>query len=320
MGFLQIFIKSLRDKVIRKRLLFTFLVLMVFRLGTYLTMPGVDLSVLPSITSIPLMEQMSLLTGSGLQTFSIFALGIGPYITASIVMQLLQLLVPKLEAWSKQGEMGRQKLNGITRYMAIVFACLQSIGITVGFNSLSGGRFYINPQLSDFVFVAVLLTTGSMIVMWMAEQITEKGIGNGSSMIILTGVIASVPNLVYRWAQFLQGLKWTYLVTGYVALGLIGLICFIGFVLWFQQAEYHVPLHTSRQAERGPVASYMPIKLNPSGVLPIIFATSLLSMPMMISQLYATTSSSWQKWSVWLNYGQWQGMVVYCVLIKRLVP
>ena len=185
---------ALADKEIRKKILFTLGVLIVFRLGTYITVPGINAKALASVASSGLISMLNTFSGGGLTNYSILAMGVSPYITAQIVVQLLQMdIVPKFVEWSKQGEVGRRKLNQVTRYLTIVLAFVQSIGITAGFNALSSLHLVQNPSVQTYVCIGVILTAGTMFATWLGDMITDRGIGNGISIIIMAGILARVP-------------------------------------------------------------------------------------------------------------------------------
>ena len=177
---------AFKVKEIRSKIFFTIFILFVFRLGTHITVPGVDASRLQSISDLPFLNMLDLVSGSAMQRFSIFSMGVSPYITASIIIQLMQMdIVPKFVEWSKQGEVGRRKLNQATRYLTLVLGFVQSLALTAGFNMWTEYGFVPNPNAQTFILIGIILTTGTMVVTWLGEQITEKGIGNGVSMIIL---------------------------------------------------------------------------------------------------------------------------------------
>ena len=191
--------KLLKDafkvKDIRNKIFFTLFVLFAFRVGAHITVPGVDARALAQLSDNPLFTMLNTVSGSAMQNFSLFAMGVSPYITASIVIQLLQMdIVPKFVEWSKQGEVGRRKLNQATRYLTLVLAFIQSIAITAGFNQFSNFGFVKTPNATTFITVGIILTAGTMLVTWMGEQITEKGIGNGVSMIIFAGIVSRLPS------------------------------------------------------------------------------------------------------------------------------
>ena len=186
---------ALAVKEIRKKILFTLGVLIVFRLGTYITVPGINAKALQSVASSGLINMLNIFSGGGLTNFSLFAMGVSPYITAQIVVQLLQMdIVPRFVEWSKQGEVGRRKLNQVTRYLTIVLAFVQSIAITAGFNALSSLNLVTNPSVKTFVVVGIVLTGGTMFTTWLGDMITDRGLGNGISMIIMAGILSRVPD------------------------------------------------------------------------------------------------------------------------------
>lgn len=177
---------ALAVKEIRNKILFTLGVLIVFRLGTYITVPGINAKALSSVASSGLVSILNTFSGGGLTNYSILAMGVSPYITAQIVVQLLQMdIVPRFVEWSKQGEVGRRKLNQATRYLTIVLAFVQSIGITAGFNALSSLNLVTNPGVKTYISIGIVLTGGSLFTTWLGDMITDRGFGNGISMIIM---------------------------------------------------------------------------------------------------------------------------------------
>src|SRR5690625_748728 len=177
--------RAFKEKFIRKRLFFTLGMILVFRLGTYITVPGVNATAIQELGDSGLFNLLDTFGGGALSSYSIFALGVSPYITASIVVQLLQMdILPKFKEWSEQGEVGRRKLNQATRYLTIVLAFAQAIGISFGFNALTGLGLVRDPGLTSYLSIALVLSAGTMLVMWLGEQITVHGFGNGISLII----------------------------------------------------------------------------------------------------------------------------------------
>lgn len=181
---------------IRRKIIFTLLMLIVFRLGTFIPVPFTNNDAIDFMNNQQnVFGFLNTFGGGALQNFSIFAMGIMPYITASIIMQLLQMdIVPKFTEWKKQGEMGRKKLAQFTRYFTIVLAFIQAIAMSIGFNALAGGMLIENPNFAKFLVIAIVLTAGTAFLMWVGEQITEHGVGNGISIIIFAGIVAAVPN------------------------------------------------------------------------------------------------------------------------------
>jgi preprotein translocase subunit SecY len=283
-------------KDIRNRILFTLGVLFIFRLGTQITVPGVNAKALTSIASSGLVSMLNMFGGGGLTNYSIFSMGVSPYITAQIVVQLLQMdIVPKFVEWSKQGEVGRRKLNQVTRYLTIVLAFVQSIGITAGFNALSGLGLVKNPNIQTFVMIGVILTGGTMLVTWMGDQITDKGLGNGVSMIIFAGIVARIPNGIQQIYQQWFGTNpdttqfWLYIL--YAVVLLIAILIVVTIVTWVQQANRKIPIRYTRRASDAGDQSYLPLKVNVAGVIPVIFASSFIATPQTILQAFQNAHS-----------------------------
>ncbi len=287
------FFKLLKDafkiKQVRSKILFTIFIILVFRIGTTITVPGVNAKSLEALSGLSFLNMLSLVSGNAMKNFSVFALGVSPYITASIVVQLLQMdLLPKFVEWGKQGEVGRRKLNQATRYISLALAFVQSIGITAGFNALSSTKLVAAPNWQTYLFIGAVLTTGSMIVVWLGEQITDKGYGNGVSMIIFAGIVASIPEMV-------KGIYEDYFVNVpsdrlqssiiFVACLIVAVLLIVYFTTYVQQAEYKIPIQYTKIAQGAPSSSYLPLKVNPAGVIPVIFASSITAAPAAIFQV-----------------------------------
>lgn len=198
--FLKLLKDAVKVRLVRNKILFTIFILFVFRVGTHITVPGINAKSLEALSNVPFLNMLSLVSGNAMRNFSVFALGVSPYITASIIVQLLQMdILPKFVEWGKQGEVGRRKLNQATRYISLGLAFVQSIGITASFNALSGVQLTNMPlNWQMYLLIGSILTTGSVIVTWLGEQITEKGYGNGTSMIIFAGIISSLPGTFHE--------------------------------------------------------------------------------------------------------------------------
>ncbi len=238
---------AFKVKDIRSKILFTVFVLFVFRLGAHITVPGVNAASLQNLSSLPFFNMLNLVSGSAMQNFSIFSMGVSPYITASIVIQLLQMdIVPRFVEWSKQGEVGRKKLNQATRYLTLVLAFIQSVGITAGFNQYAQLGFVNNPNVATYVTIGLILTAGTMFVTWLGEQITEKGIGNGVSMIIFAGIISRLPESIREiYEDYFINIDpsdiWKSAI--FVAILLVAVLLIVTFVTFFQQAERKIPIN-----------------------------------------------------------------------------
>ncbi|POH13198.1 preprotein translocase subunit SecY [Fructilactobacillus sanfranciscensis] len=310
------------DESIRKKILFTLLVLAIFRLGAYITVPGVDAKALQEVASSGLVNVLNIFSGGGLTNYSIFAMGVSPYITAQIVVQLLQMdIVPKFVEWGKQGEVGRLKLDKVTRRLTIVLAFAQSVGITAGFNALSSLHLVENPGIATYASIGLILTAGTMLTTWMGDMITDKGIGQGVSMIIFAGIVANIPTGfegLYR--QYIQGTPTSDLWQP--ALFVVGLIIamlvIVTFVTWVQQAERRIPIQYTRRATGSAKSSYLPLKVNVAGVIPVIFASAFISTPQTILMFFTKNDGSkgWFKFmSELFNMQTPMGATFYTLLI-----
>ena len=288
---------ALKTPEVRKKVLYTLLLIVVFRLGCYITVPGVD--------NIALNEAMSsndgiaglinIISGGAFSRFSVFAMSISPYITASIVIQLLAMIIPSLERLTKEGgEEGRKKINKYTKMLTIVLAIVEAVGIFLSYSST--GIFVDNTFLTGAV-VVVGLVAGTAILMWLGDQITNKGIGNGISIIIFTGIIAGLPSFVTTlWGLIMtsNGFSTTGLL---LAIGiLIGAVILIAGVVFVQQAERRIPVQYSKKVVgrkmMGAQNTHIPLKLAMAGVMPIIFASSFMTFPAMIIQIFVSDIAS----------------------------
>jgi preprotein translocase subunit SecY len=309
---------AFKVKDIRNKIFFTLMVLVVFRIGSYITVPGVNAKALQSVASSGLVSILNMFSGGGLTNYSIFAMGVSPYITAQIVIQLLQMdIVPRYVEWSKQGEVGRRKLNQHTRYLTIILAFVQSIGITAGFNTLSSLNLVNNPGVKTYAMIGLILTGGTMLTTWMGDMITDHGLGNGVSMIIFAGIIARMPTGAQQLYQnYLTDVNWqnVLFVIGIVVLVLI----IVTFVTWVQQADRKIPIQYTRRVSGDPDSSYLPLKVNVAGVIPVIFASSFIATPQTILMAFANNHSEDTWYQVMTNIFNMQstgGTILYTILI-----
>lgn len=321
--FFKLLKDALKVKTVRKKILFTLFILLVFRVGTHITVPGVNVKSLDALSNVPFLNMMSLVSGNALKNFSVFALGVSPYITASIIVQLLQMdILPKFVEWGKQGEVGRRKLNQATRYISILLALAQSIGIVASFNALSGAKLTNMPLTwQTYLLIGFILTTGSVIVTWLGEQISDKGYGNGTSMIIFAGIISSLPGTfqeiyVDRFVN-IESDRITESII-FVILLILLILFVVYFTTFIQQAEYKIPIQYTKRAQGAPSSSYLPLKLNPAGVIPVIFAGSITALPTSLIQFFASRNQS-AGWLLgvqeYFDYSTPKGMLVYAGLI-----
>ena len=278
---------------VRKRLLYTLLLIVVFRFGCYITVPGVN--------SVALNEAMSnnngiaglidMISGGAFSRFSVFAMSISPYITASIVIQLLALIIPSLERLTKEGgEEGRKKVNKYTKLLTVVLSLVEGIGIYLSYKS-SG--IFVNNSFLTGALVVMGLVTGTSILMWLGEEITNKGIGNGISLLIFVGIVAGFPSLINTlWGLIIPSTGFS--TTGLLmAIGIIiGAILLVTGVVFVQQAERRIPVQYSKKVVgrkmMGAQNTHIPLKLAMSGVMPIIFASSFMTFPAMIIQIFVS--------------------------------
>ena len=298
------------NKDLRHRIYFTLGALMIFILGISIRVPGTeDLN-----ENLSFLELLNTMGGGALKNFSIFALGVMPYITASIIMQLLQMdIIPYFTELSKQGPTGRQKLNTITRYMGIAFAFIEGYAFAFAFIGKSG-----NPM--EYLYISTVLTAGTSFLLWLGDQITQKGIGNGTSLIIMAGIIATLPQMFVTAFQSLV----TFDTVQVAALGITKFILFvivyflvvIG-MIYVQESERRIPIqyaNKSTSAYGNAGQSFMPIKINTAGVIPVIFASSLISIPGIIARVVKNEAFSVFV-SKYLSYITPVGFLIYVILI-----
>lgn len=311
---------ALKVKEIRKKILFTLLILFIYRLGAQITVPGVDAAALTKSSS--LVSLLDTVSGGSLSNYSLFSMGVSPFITAQIVIQLLQMdIVPKFVEWSKQGEVGRRKLNQATRWLTILLAFVQSIGITAGLNYLSGSALVENLSVQTYIVLGIILTGGTMLLTWLGDQITDKGIGNGVSMIIFAGIIARLPQGVYELfndniinatnSERPMNIVWMVVL-------LVAVLFIVYWVTFVQQANRKVPIQYTRRAASGGSESYLPLKVNVSGVIPVIFASSFIITPSTILMFFQENHSQDSWYQMLSNIFSMQtttGSIVYTVLI-----
>ena len=309
-------INAFKEKEIRKKMLLTLLMLLIFRLGCFIPVPGIASGSFQSLASNDFFSIMSTITGGSLQNGTLFALGIIPFINAFIIMQLLTLVIPPLDRLSKQGEDGRKKITQITRYMAIVLAVIQGVGICLGWGKGMFDATFGSTALS-MALVIIMFVGGSCLVMWIADRITEYGIGNGTSLIIFVGILASAgQSLVNAFKNVGNGdvAKNVWLIIAFLV---VVLFVFV-FIIFVDLAERKITIQYAKQVKGnkmyGGQSTHIPMKVNASGVMPIIFASSFLMFPQMIASFWPT-SAFYQWWAKWLGIGTPIYIAVMCLLI-----
>lgn len=301
------FINAWRVPELRKKILYTLLLLAIFRFGAFITAPGVDATLLNQITDTnSFVSTVNIITGGAFSNLSIFAMSISPYITASIILQLLAFAIPALERISKDGETGRKKMSAYTRYASVILAAIEAFALYLTYRGQ--GIFLSNGYLAPLLFV-LSLTAGSTLLMWIGEQISSKGVGNGISLLIFAGIVSGIPTTVqYLWGLiFVDGVfKFTGLLTALAVI--IGAVLLVAGVVWVTEAERRVSVQYAKRVVGrkmyGGQSTYIPMKLNMAGVMPVIFAMSFLQFPAMIIQLFNNNIAS--------STGFWAGVYKVC--------
>lgn len=312
---------------LRKRLVFTLLALIVFRLGSFVPVPGVDPEAMLRVMANQqgtIVDMLNMFSGGALERFSLFALGVMPYISASIIIQLMATTVPTMMAWRKEGESGRRKINQLTRYSAVVLAAVQAFGAATMLQAQSNDGIPVvyNPGVG-FIFTAVVsLTAGTMFVMWLGEQITERGIGNGISLVIFAGIVAELPGAVVSTLAKASEGDIDPLTLIFVTLIVVATTAAVVFI---ERGQRRITVNYARRAGAGGrqayqnQSSHLPLKINMAGVIPAIFASSIIMFPATLLQMFSTGQEEglvWlQKAAAVISPGQPLYMILYAFLI-----
>lgn len=312
-----------RVQELRDRILYTVMAILVYRIGSHIPTPGIDPTALLEFLSSAqggggLLTIMDLFSGGALFRFSILALGIMPYISASIIMQLLGVVIPALERMQKEGESGRKKINQYVRYLALVLCIIQSAAMASWIQSINeGAMIYMNPGLGFILIVVATATAGTMFLMWLGDQITERGLGNGISVIIFAGIVARIPAGVY---DMIQKKDSEYLNSLVIVLFFIIFAIVIFCVVYEESGQRRIPVQYAKRVVGrkvfGAQSTHIPFKINPSGVIPIIFASALMAIPSQIASL--TRGIQWRWLDALLrffSYGSWAYIILYCLLV-----
>jgi preprotein translocase subunit SecY len=307
---------------LKKRLWFTLGCLVVYRLGTYIPMPGIDPEVMAQIfqqQSGGMLGMFNMFAGGALERMSIFALGIMPYISASIILQLMTAISPHLEALKKEGESGRKRINQYTRYLTVVLSAFQGYGLAIGMEAMSGpaGSAVLDPGWFFRATTVITIVGGSMFLMWLGEQITARGIGNGISLIIFIGIIAQLPSAIVSLLELGRTGAMSPLFIVFLLVISLAVIVFIVFV---ERAQRRILVQYPKRQQGNRVfggeSSHLPLKLNTSGVIPAIFASSLLLLPATVSGFTGQGGPDWLIGALALiGYGQPLHMAIYAAMI-----
>lgn len=309
----------IKNKDIRNRILFTLFAFLVYRLGSAITVPDVNTTdLVAGLEDNSLFAMLNLLGGGGLEQFSIFALGVTPYITASIIIQLLSMdVIPPLSELAKSGAKGRKQLDKYTRYLAVIFGFVQSFSLVYGFSSTYTGLIEGGATMSKILYIATIFTAGTMFLVWIGDQISTKGIGNGISMVIMAGIVGRLPRqFSSAWTSLIgedptgQGIG---LFIGYIVVYLIIIV----FVTLINTAERRIPIQytsSSISLSKQSKSNYLPLKLNSASVIPVIFASSLMMAPLQIASFFASNKVT-SVMTDWLGMRTWYSLVIYVLLI-----
>jgi preprotein translocase subunit SecY len=306
---LQSLLNAWRLPDLRKKLLFTAMIIAIYRLGCYVPVPGVSVKAIESMfNSGGIFDFYNLFSGGGLQRVAIFAMGIMPYITASIIMQLLTMVIPRLEALMKEGESGQKKVNQYTRYFTVILALVEAIGFVFLFRSY--GAFPAEAPLTPlrFFLIVLTLTVGTALVMWMGELITQRGIGNGISLMIFTSIVSRLPSGIQKLFTLNPGY--------WVLMAIISLIV-IAAIIYVTEGQRRIPVQYAKRVVGrkvyGGQSTYLPLRINMAGVIPVIFASSVMLFPVTLAQM---TPWAWaKKLSEVIGPSSWWYLVVEVILI-----
>ena len=312
------FSKIWKNADLRKKILFTLMIFVVYRIGSYIPVPTINTSVLEASAQTPMLGFFDTLSGGALKRYSLFAMSISPYITASIVIQLLQMdVVPILSEWAKEGETGKRKLNQLTRYVTLVLAFVQAIAMSIGFDLGYQGILLESHSVITYLYIALTMTAGTAVMIFLADQITSKGIGNGTSMIIVAGILSRVPYMLNDlYTKYLVNITVSNVLAFISVLALLALTIIA--VIYLQSATRKLPIqyanrHNSAQLS-GRKDSFIPLKLNSAGVIPVIFAASLVSLPLTVVN-FLPESGVTNVIKAIFNFQQPIGFILYVVLI-----
>jgi preprotein translocase subunit SecY len=311
MEMLRTVARAWKIEDLRKKIIFTLLMLLVFRLGSNIPVPGIDRAILQEVFSgeLGLLSLFDLFSGGAFSNFTIFALSITPYITASIILQLLTIAIPKLEALAKEGMEGRKKIAQYTRYLTVVLAFVQAIGMTVGlFRDAVPDKSFFNVAL-----IVLVLSAGTAFLMWLGEQINENGIGNGISLIIFSGIIARAPSAVHTtWLSYRAG---QISLISIILFLIFALVVVVGIVM-VQQGQRKIPVQYAKRVVGrkmyGGQSTHIPVKVNQAGVIPVIFSLSLLQFPLTLTYFFPGTGFA-NFVSKWLSPAGDPGVWIYAV-------
>nr|WP_283244221.1 preprotein translocase subunit SecY [Luoshenia tenuis] len=297
----------------RKKILYTLLMLLIYRIGSFVPVAGINREFIASVVGQNnLLGLIDIISGGSLANFTIFAMGISPYINASIIMQLLTVAIPKLERLSKEGEEGRKKIATYTRYFTVVLGLVQSVGIilSLGSSAVTSTSFF------NYFVIGVSLTAGTALTMWIGERITENGVGNGISLLIFVGIISRVPNMLYQAFQAISVGEMSFWVLPIMLVVIVALITAVVFV---DLGQRRVPVQYAKKVVGrkmyGGQNTHIPMKVNSGGVLPLIFASAIITFPEILCQIFWPNSPFYVWYTQYIGVGSWVYMIIQALLI-----
>ena len=312
---LETFRNAWKVEDLRKRIIYTLVMLLIYRIGSVIPTPGVNVDyIAQQVSNISMLGMLDFINGQNFSNFTIFAMGISPYITSSIIMQLLTIAIPSLERLQKEGEEGRKKIAEITRVVTIALGCIMAIGIILGFGTGAMARG-ADANFLDYALVFLTLAAGTALTMWIGERITQNGVGNGISLLIFVGIIASFPGQVYTG---IQSVILNPMSAWAIPLVIVGVVALVVGIVFVDSGQRRVPVQYAKRVVGrkmyGGQSTHIPMKVNSTGVMPLIFAISIIQFPGLIAQFWPT--SGFALWyGRWFSPASWVYMVVYALLI-----
>ena len=312
---LETFRNAWKVEDLRMRIIYTLVMLLIYRVGSVIPTPGVNVDyIAQQVSNISMLGMLDFINGQNFSNFTIFAMGISPYITSSIIMQLLTIAIPALERLQKEGEEGRKKIAEITRVVTIALGCIMAIGIILGFGSGAMARGE-DANFLDYALVFLTLAAGTALTMWIGERITQNGVGNGISLLIFVGIIASFPGQVYTG---IQSVILNPMSAWAIPVVIVGIIVLVVGIVFVDSGQRRIPVQYAKRVVGrkmyGGQSTHIPMKVNSTGVMPLIFAISIIQFPGLIAQFWPT--SGFALWyGRWFNASSWVYMVVYALLI-----
>src|ERR1700720_1609209 len=322
--FIEAFRNLFRIPDLRNRVLFTLALLAVYRIGAHIPTPGINAGVLESLFQQgqgSVLGIFDLFSGGNLRRLTIFALGIMPYITASIILQLMTVVFPYLEKLQKEGELGRRKITQYTRYLTILLSIIQSTTIATALQStnMNGQSLVYHPGFGFTLMTVLALTTGSAFIMWLGEQITERGIGNGMSLIIFVGIVVGLPRAIINLYELAKSGQWGALTPLVLILLIVLMIAVVAFIVFVEGGQRRIPVQYAKRVVgrrvMGGQSTYLPLRVNSGGVIPPIFASSLLTFPQTLALIFQNKSPIFDRFARSISWGEPLYTVIYVTLI-----